>query len=115
MTKSDVVLLRHILDCIRPIETNIAEGRERFIASHTLQDAVLRNLQVMAESSQRRSDTSKKKQPQIGWREIAVFRNILVHGYLGIDLEVVWDITQRDVPELKRAAEAILNTLSQEQ
>jgi uncharacterized protein with HEPN domain len=51
--KDDVVYLRHIMECIRRIEANVAEGREAFMASHTLQDAVLRNLQTMTESTQR--------------------------------------------------------------
>jgi len=110
MNKDDTVYLHHILECIRRIEEDIAEGRERFLASHTLQDAVLRNLQVMAESTQRLSETVKATQPDIEWQKIAAFRNILVHDYLGIDLETVWDITQRDIPELKQAVEAMLGT-----
>jgi len=109
MNRDDTVYLRHILECIRRIAEDIAEGHERFMASHTLQDAVLRNLQVMAESTQRLSETAKAKQPDIEWRKIAALRNILAHDYLGIDLDTVWDITQRDVPELKRAAEEILS------
>jgi uncharacterized protein with HEPN domain len=80
------------------------------MASHMLQDAVLRNLQVMAESTQRLSEAMKAMQPDIEWLKIAAFRNILVHDYLGIDLETVWDITQHDIPDLKRAVEAMLET-----
>jgi len=50
--KDESVYLRHILECIRRIEEDVAAGRERFLESHTLHDAVLRNLQVMAESTQ---------------------------------------------------------------
>ena len=82
MNKDDTVYLRHILECIRRIAEDTQEGRERFLASHTLQDAVLRNLQVLAESTQRLSDAIKATQPGIEWRTIAAFRNILVHNYL---------------------------------
>ena len=95
MNRDDTVYLRHILECIRRIAEDIAEGHERFMASHTLQDAVLRNLQVMAESTQRLSETAKAKQPDIEWRKIAALRNILAHDYLGIDLDTVCGI--RDV------------------
>jgi uncharacterized protein with HEPN domain len=71
------------------------------MASHTLQDAVLRNLQTMSESTQRLSDALKAAHPEIEWRRIAAFRNVLVHDYLGIDLETVWEIVRRDVPQLK--------------
>jgi uncharacterized protein with HEPN domain len=57
----------------------------------------------MAESTQCLSDELKATRPEIEWREIAAFRNILVHDYLGIDLETVWEITQRDIPRLKQA------------
>lgn len=101
--KDDIVYLRHIMECIRRIEENIAEGRERFLESHTLQDAVLRNLQTMAESTQRLSDDLKATKSEIEWYRISAFRNVLVHDYLGVDVERVWEITQRDVPPLKRA------------
>ncbi len=106
--KDDTVYLRHILESIRRIEENVADGRDRFLASHTLQDAVLRNLQTMAESTQRLSDDLKTTYPDIEWDRIAAFRNVLVHDYLGIDVERVWDITQRDVPKLKQAILAML-------
>jgi uncharacterized protein with HEPN domain len=114
MKKDDTVYLRHILECVRRIEEDIVEGRERFMASHTLQDAVLRNLQVMAESTQRVSETAKATQPNVEWRKIAAFRNILVHDYLGIDLDTIWEITQRDVPQLKQSVEDMLRVRQEE-
>lgn len=110
--KDDNVYLRHILECIRRIEENIAEGRDRFMSSHTLQDAVLRNLQTMAESTQRLSDALKKRYTEIEWPRIAEFRNVLVHDYLGTDLEIIWQIIQRDVPELKRVVVSIVESNS---
>ena len=107
--KDVTVYLRHILECISRIEENTAEGKGRFMDSHTLQDAVLRNLQTMAESTQRLSDNLKATQPKIEWDRIAAFRNVLVHDYLGIDLEIIWEITHRDVPELKQGVERILS------
>ena len=114
MKKDDTIYLHHVLECIRRIAEDVAEGRERFMESHTLQDAVLRNLQVMAESTQRLSETAKATQPEVEWRKIAAFRNILVHDYLGIDLDTVWEITQRDVPELKQAVEEMLSASQEE-
>jgi uncharacterized protein with HEPN domain len=101
--KDDTVYLHHILECIRRIEENVAGGRDRFLESHTLQDAVLRNLQTMAESTQRLSDDLKAAHPEIEWNRIAAFRNVLVHDYLGIDVERIWAITQHDIPPLKQS------------
>lgn len=62
----------------------------------------------MSESTQRLSEGLKARHPEIEWRRIAAFRNVLIHDYLGIDLEQVWEIIQSDVPELRRAVAAML-------
>lgn len=97
--KDDAVYLKHILEPVRRIEENTRDGREKFLHTHTLQDAVLRNLQTLSESARRLSDALKAKRPEIEWKRIAAFRNILVHNYLGVDIERIWEIIQRDVPD----------------
>jgi uncharacterized protein with HEPN domain len=87
--KDDTVYLRHILECINRIEGNTAEGKDRSMDPHTLQDAIPRNLQTMAESTQRLSNDLKATQPQVEWDRVAAFRNVLVHAYLGTDLEII--------------------------
>ena len=73
-------------DCLdRILEYTNAE-RSRFDASRLVQDAVIRNLQTLAESSQRLSSEIKATEAQIPWRELSGFRNVIVHGYLGVDL-----------------------------
>jgi uncharacterized protein with HEPN domain len=109
--KDDRAYLLHILECVRRIEEDTAGGRDGFLASHTLQDAVLRNLQTLAESTQRLSETIKAMRPEIEWVRIAAFRNVLVHDYLGVDVERIWEITRRDVPELKTAILAMLKRI----
>lgn len=103
--KDDRIYLLHILECISRIEEDTAGGRETFMSSRTLQDAVLRNLQTLAESAQRLSRDIKARHPQIEWHRIGAFRNVLVHDYLGIDIERIWEITQRDVRDLKTAVQ----------
>lgn len=100
--REDSVYIHHIVECIRRIEENTNLGREEFLQNHTLQDAVLRNLQTLSEATQRLSDATKAGHPEIEWSRVAAFRNVLVHNYLGIDLDTVWEIVQRDIPELKR-------------
>ena len=72
----------------------------RFDASRLVQDAVIRNLQTLTESSQRLSNEIKATEPQIPWRELAGFRNVIVHGYLGVDLAAVWLVVEQDLPAL---------------
>jgi len=111
--KDDAVYLNHILESIRRVEDNTRDGREKFLRTHTLQDAVLRNLQTLSESTQRLAEALKAQHPEIEWKRIAAFRNILVHGYLGIDMERIWEIVQRDIPDLKRASLALLRLLQE--
>ncbi|MBN2130920.1 MAG: DUF86 domain-containing protein, partial [Sedimentisphaerales bacterium] len=72
--KDDRVYLLHIFESIRRIEEDTADGKVAFLASHTLQDAVLRNLQTLAESTQRLSGTIKAEYPKTEWARIAAFR-----------------------------------------
>jgi uncharacterized protein with HEPN domain len=97
------VLLAHMRDCLdRILEYTNAE-RSRFDASRLVQDGVIRNLQTLAESSQRLSSEIKATEPQIPWRELAGFRNVIVHGYLGVDLGAVWLVVEQDLPALTEA------------
>jgi uncharacterized protein with HEPN domain len=103
--EADRVLLAHMRDCLdRILEYTNAE-RSRFDASHLVQDAVIRNLQTLAESSQRLSSEIKGSEPQVPWRELAGFRNVIVHGYLGVDLGAVWLVVQQDLPMLTEAVD----------
>lgn len=98
--KDDRLYLIHIIECIAKIETYTVDLDFKDFSEKTIvQDAVLRNLQVLAESTQRLSDTFKEKHPDIEWYKIAGLRNILVHDYLGIDLETVWNIIDTEYPK----------------
>jgi uncharacterized protein with HEPN domain len=99
---TDQDLLAHMLDCIARIKQYTRAQRTVFFASRLVQDAVLRNLQILAESSQRLSEDFKAAEPAVDWRRMAGMRNILVHAYLGgIDLETVWVAIERHLPRLE--------------
>jgi len=101
--EADRVLLTHMRDCLdRILEYTNAE-RSRFEASRLVQDGVIRNLQTLAESSLRLSSEIKATEPQVPWRELAGFRNVIVHGYLGVDLGAVWLVVEKDLPALTEA------------
>lgn len=110
--KDDSAYLRHILEMIRRVEENTVAGKQAFMDTHTTQDAVLRNLQTMTETSQRLSTGLKAARTDVEWERLAAFRNVLVHDYLGIDLEVVWSIVTADVPKLKTAITEMLEGLT---
>jgi uncharacterized protein with HEPN domain len=101
--KNDQIYLDHILESIGWIESFTAEGREAFFKDRKTQSAVLRELQTLAESTQRLSDEFKEQYPDIPWQNMAGFRNVIVHDYLGIKLERVWEIVEVDLRSLKTA------------
>ena len=103
--EADRVLLTHMRDCLNRILEYTNAERSRFDASRLVQDAVIRNLQTLAESSQRLSSEIKATEPRIPWRELAGFRNVIVHGYLGVDLGAVWLVVQQDLPMLTEAVD----------
>ncbi|MDX5445751.1 MAG: DUF86 domain-containing protein [Zoogloeaceae bacterium] len=101
--EADRVYLRHMLECIARIDEYVGGDEERFRTSRLVQDAVLRNLQTMAESSQRLSSDTKDGEPGIPWRAISGFRNILVHDYLGVDVDAIWQVVGTELPPLRAA------------
>ena len=107
----DKMYLLHIGECIARIESYVAGGRAAFMTSTLIQDAVVRNLQVMSESTQRLSDAIRQTHPEVDWRDISGFRNVLVHDYLGVDLDIVWGVVVHDLAQLKSAVQQILSTL----
>ena len=113
--KDDRVYLKHILRCIARIEEYTTEGRESFFSSHLIQDGVIRNLQTLAESSQRLSEGIRVSHSGVDWKGLAGFRNVLVHDYLGVDLDYVYRAVEQDVPRLKRACEGALQELEHPQ
>ena len=108
--KDDKLYLIHVAECIERIESYVsATDKEEFMTSSLLQDAVIRNLQIMAESTQRLSDRLKENQGEIDWYKIAGFRNVLVHDYLGVDVESIWNIVEKELPALKKAVSKMLD------
>lgn len=98
-------------ECVERVTEYTESERGRFEASRLVQDAVIRNLQTLAESSQRLSDEIKSSESGIPWRELAGFRNVIVHGYLGIDLGAVWLVVEQDLPPLSEALNRMVEKL----
>ncbi len=111
---SDDVLLQHVAECIARIGRHTGGSRDRFMGSELVQDAVLRNLQVLAESTSRLSDRVKATESSVPWPEIQSFRNRLTHGYLAIDLDIVWEVVRQNLPELDAAVRRMRSALRPE-
>jgi uncharacterized protein with HEPN domain len=73
-------------------------------------DAVLHNLQIIGEAAKKIPEEMYLKHPEVSWRQIGSFRDILVHEYFRVNLEVVWSIIQNNLPELRSQISEILNS-----
>ncbi len=113
MSKDPRVYLAHIMECIQKIERYTKDGRERFLDDQLIQDAVLRNFEVIGEAAKRLDDAYRASHPQIPWRAVAGLRDMLIHQYEGVDLNKVWAIVEGDLPGLKKSITVMLPPLEQ--
>jgi uncharacterized protein with HEPN domain len=81
---------------------------EQFAANETLQRAFVRSLEVIGEAAKKVSADFREQYPEVEWRGMAAMRDRLIHDYFGVDLELVWDVVQRRVPELRSQIVQIL-------
>ncbi|HEX6441741.1 MAG TPA: DUF86 domain-containing protein [Stellaceae bacterium] len=108
---SDLPFLGHIADSIAAIESYTANGRDTFLADRLIQDAVIRNFEIIGEAAGRLS-ASARGSPGAPWRKIIAFRNRLIHAYWSIDLLLVWDVIENDLPSLKGEVSRLRTQLS---
>lgn len=110
MLPSPLEYLRHILD-----ETEYLEGetqgldRETFIHNETLRRAFVRSLEVIGEATKKVPEDIRQKYPDVSWRAMASMRDRLIHGYFGIDYDIVWDVVVNKIPLLNEQIAEILN------
>ena len=101
MNKDDIVFLKHMLDAIELIE-NYLMGKDfsEFENNRMLQDAVIREIEIIGEATKNLSSGFRAKYSEIPWRQIAGMRDKLIHGYFGVDLVAVWGTAAEDIPAL---------------
>lgn len=87
---------------------------EKFAKDEKVVDAVARNLEVIGEATKRLPDDLRQRFPDVQWRKMAGLRDVIVHDYFGIDIPLIWDIVQRDVPIARLKVAAILETFFSE-
>ena len=72
---------------------------------------MIRNFEIIGEAAKQISPKLKQAHPNVPWRSVAGFRDVLIHQYTGVDLDEVWNIIERALPDLRRQIDAILTAL----
>ncbi len=102
MTKDSKYFLLHILECIDRIKEYTFElNQETFLTNKLVQDAVIRNFEIIGEATKKIDSEFREKNSNIEWKRIAGMRDKLIHDYLGVDLFAVWRVIELDLPDLE--------------
>ncbi len=111
--KRDLILfVQDISENIRRIDSfmeNVSE--ENFLSNEEKQSAVIRQLEIIGEAAKNLPENFRKQHPEIEWRKIAGTRDVIIHAYFGVDLDLVWKIIKKDLPKLKKQIEKILKEI----
>ena len=109
MSRSAIEYLQHILDEAEYL-MNCAEGltHDQFMRDGTLQRAFVRSIEIIGEATKQAPDDLKQKYGHLAWRAMAGMRDRLVHGYFGVDYDIVWDVVVNKVPALHQEIKQII-------
>ncbi len=116
MKRNLFLFVSDILDCIQNIDSFLnGVSKEDFIKNLEKQSAVVRQLEIIGEATKNIPDSFREKYPEISWRKIAGLRDIIIHAYFKVDLDVVWEIISKDLVVLKKQIAEIKNSLKNNQ
>ena len=104
----DRLYLHHMLERCHRITRFIQPGKDAFMGSDELQDAVIRNVEVIGEAAKRVSRTASEQLASLDWKAICGMRDVLIHDYIGVDLDEVWNVAYTRIPELQAILEQSL-------
>ncbi|MBI2941318.1 MAG: DUF86 domain-containing protein [Chloroflexi bacterium] len=109
MRRDDTVYLRHILDAINQIQDYTSGiSSEQFLQYRMLQDAVVRQLEIVGEAARNLSESFRQAHHELPWAEIISMRNRMIHAYFNVNLVIVWEVVQQEVPGLGRQVKRCL-------
>lgn len=106
------VYIKYILESIMLIQEYTRQvSKRQFLRRTNLQDAVIRRLEIIGEAVKSLPPDFKDKHDDIPWQKIACMRDVLIHEYFGVDLNLTWQTVKEDIPSLKSKLEEILKQI----
>jgi uncharacterized protein with HEPN domain len=105
--RDDRERIEDMREAINKIEKYSVLGKDKFLSDELIQGWILLQLQIIGEAARAMSDGTYTKYPEITWRDIIDFRNLIVHEYFRIDLKLVWKIVEQELPLLKEQIKKI--------
>jgi uncharacterized protein with HEPN domain len=109
--RSDRERLLDILEAVERIEVQAARGHATFVDDELAQTAVVRWVEIIGEAARGLTDELRQAHPEVPWRQIVAMRNVLIHGYFDIDVDLVWSVAQNDLPKLGAQIRAIVEAM----
>ena len=99
--KDESTYLTHAIEAIDAIADYTADGQKAFFSDAKTQDAVIRNIEIIGQAVKGVSNKTRALEPAVPWRQIAGMRDKLIHEYFGVDLVLVWDVVEQELPVLR--------------
>ena len=97
-----------MMEAIQRIEKYAGRGRQAFVADELIQTYIVHNLQIIGEAAAKIPSDQQREYPDLPWPKMVGMRNVLVHNYFNIDLDIVWQVVESELPALKEKIGRIL-------
>lgn len=110
MTKEPLIFIKHIIESIELVESFSRHiTKDKLEKNKLRQSAILRQLEIIGEAAKNLPEEFTDKYLNVEWKKIAGLRDKLIHHYFGIDIDIIWEVIDKDLPDLKKKLTEILD------